>query len=54
VPDIDLAFSTWLRCTPLESDGSVTTHCEADGELLGTLPVEVAIESRTFRLLMPE
>jgi diacylglycerol kinase family enzyme len=54
VPDIDLAFSTWLRCTPLESDGSVTTHCEADGELLGTLPVEVSIEPRTFRLLMPE
>jgi diacylglycerol kinase (ATP) len=54
VPGIDLAFSTWLRCTPLESDGSVTTHCEADGELLGTLPVEVSVEPRTFRLLTPQ
>jgi diacylglycerol kinase (ATP) len=54
VAGIDLAFSTWLRCTPLESDGSVTTHCEADGELLGTLPVEVSVEPRTFRLLMPQ
>ncbi len=53
VPDIELAFSTSLRCTPLHANDPTTTHCEADGELLGTLPVEVGIEPRTFRLLMP-
>jgi diacylglycerol kinase (ATP) len=53
VPQVELAYSTWLRCTPLETRKSNTIHCEADGELLGTLPVEVGIEPRAFRLLMP-
>jgi diacylglycerol kinase family enzyme len=52
VPQVELAYSTWVRCTSLESRTGVI-HCEADGELLGTLPVEVGIEPRTFRLLMP-
>jgi diacylglycerol kinase (ATP) len=52
VPQVDLDYSPWFRCAPLESTKG-TIHCEADGELLGTLPVEVAIESRTFTLLMP-
>jgi len=54
VPQVELAYSTWFRCTPLQSGAAVAIHSEADGELLGTLPVEVAIEARTFRLLMPE
>jgi diacylglycerol kinase family enzyme len=51
-PQVELAFSTWFRCAPL--DPPETIHSEVDGELLGTLPVEVSIEPRTFRLLMPE
>jgi YegS/Rv2252/BmrU family lipid kinase len=54
VPQVDLAHSTWFRCTPLESKDPKDVHCECDGELLGTLPVEVSIEQRTFNLLMPE
>jgi diacylglycerol kinase family enzyme len=54
VPKVELAFSSWFRCAPLESGAPATIHCEADGELLGALPVEVGIEPRTFRLLMPE
>lgn len=53
VPQVELAFSTWFRCTSLVA-ATAAIHSEVDGELLGTLPVEVSIESRTFRLLMPE
>ena len=53
VRQVELAYSPSVRCTPLASAGGHTIHCEADGELLGALPVEVAIEERTFRLLMP-
>ncbi len=52
VPQVDLDYAPWFRCTPLESTKGAI-HCEADGELLGTLPVEVSIEPRTFTLLMP-
>jgi diacylglycerol kinase (ATP) len=54
VPQVELAYSTWLRCTPLETAQGSSIHCEADGELLGMLPVEVGIHPQTFRLLMPE
>ena len=54
VPKVELAFSSWFRCTPLQTGAPPSIHCEADGELLGALPVEVGIEARTFRLLMPE
>lgn len=53
VPQVDLAYSTWLRCTPLQPALEHAIHCEADGELLGSLPVEVGIEPRRFKLLMP-
>jgi len=52
VPQIELANSTWFRCTPLNSKEASTVHAEVDGELLGTLPVEVSVEARTFKLLM--
>jgi diacylglycerol kinase family enzyme len=53
VPQVELAYSASIRCTPLQPAGGHGIHCEADGELLGTLPVEVSIESKTFKLLMP-
>jgi YegS/Rv2252/BmrU family lipid kinase len=51
MPQVEFVYSTWFRCTPLV--GGAVVPCEADGELLGALPVEVSIEPRTFRLLMP-
>ncbi|HLJ26930.1 MAG TPA: diacylglycerol kinase family protein [Candidatus Angelobacter sp.] len=54
VPQVELAHSTWFRCTPLASQDPTSIHAEVDGELLGTLPVEVTIEPRTFNLLMPQ
>jgi diacylglycerol kinase (ATP) len=54
VGDIGLEYSTWFRCTLAASLDPRAIHCEVDGEPLGRLPVEVAIEPRKFRLLMPE
>jgi YegS/Rv2252/BmrU family lipid kinase len=50
VPQVTVVYSRWFRCSnPTAND----IHCEADGESLGRLPVEVGIEEKTFRLLMP-
>lgn len=54
VPQVDLVSSTWFRCTPLDVKDPASIHSEVDGELLGTLPVEVDLEPKTFNLLMPE
>ncbi len=53
VPQVELAYASSFRCTLLQPAEGRGIHCEADGELLGTLPVEVSIEARTFKLLMP-
>jgi len=50
---VELAYTTWFRCTPLESRDPKEIHAEIDGELLGTLPVEVSVADRTFELLIP-
>lgn len=51
VPQVDVVKSAWFRCTALDEP---KIHSQADGELLGTIPVEVGIEEKTFRLLMPD
>lgn len=51
VPEVDVVHSRWLRCATLGAANGI--HSQADGELLGTLPAELAIESRSVRLLMP-
>ncbi|HEY6972090.1 MAG TPA: diacylglycerol kinase family protein [Candidatus Angelobacter sp.] len=53
VPQVKVVTSSWFRCTPLPGQDPTCIHSEVDGELLGTLPVEVSIEPRTFKLLMP-
>lgn len=53
VAPVELADSSWFRCTRAASENEARIHCEADGEILGRLPVEVSIEPRTFRLLTP-
>jgi hypothetical protein len=37
----------------LEDRPAARIHAEADGELLGRLPVEVSVAERSFSLLMP-
>jgi diacylglycerol kinase (ATP) len=51
VPEVDVVHSRWLRCTALASASAI--HSQADGELLGTLPAELRIASKSVKLLMP-
>jgi diacylglycerol kinase family enzyme len=51
VPQVEVVHSKWFRCTALSGEKEI--HSQADGELLGTLPVQVSIETRAFKLLMP-
>jgi len=50
VQDVDTIHTKWFRCTAIPGMGSI--HAQADGELLGTLPAELTIESRPIKLLM--
>lgn len=50
VPGVDVVHSKWFRCTALP--GAHAIHAQADGELLGLLPAELSIESRSVKLLM--
>lgn len=51
VPEVDTVHSKWFRCTAL-AGVDATIHAQADGELLGTLPAELSVESRPVKLLM--
>jgi diacylglycerol kinase (ATP) len=50
VPEVNTVHSKWFRCTALP--GTKAIYAQADGELLGTLPAELSIESRSVKLLM--
>jgi YegS/Rv2252/BmrU family lipid kinase len=50
VPDVDTVHSKWFRCTAIAD--MATVHAQADGELLGTLPAELSVESTPVKLLM--
>ena len=55
-PHIELVHATNVRCSRHKGDdkpGHPVIHAEADGELLGRLPVEVTIQPNAFNLLMP-
>ncbi|HWX53340.1 MAG TPA: diacylglycerol kinase family protein [Verrucomicrobiae bacterium] len=52
VRQIELVHSQWFRCSALSHDVRIRT--QADGELLGMLPVEANIAPQTVTLLMPE
>jgi diacylglycerol kinase (ATP) len=53
VRDVEVVSSERFRCSPLQSGSPARIHAEADGELLGRLPAEVSIASKSFLLLMP-
>ena len=50
VESVDAIHTKWFRCTAIP--GMKAVHSQADGELLGTLPAELTIESRPVKLLM--
>ncbi len=51
VRQVEVVTSKRFRCMPLSEPA---IHAEADGELLGKVPVEVSVAEQTFPLLMPE
>jgi diacylglycerol kinase (ATP) len=50
VESVDAIHTKWFRCTAIP--GMKAVYSQADGELLGTLPAELTIESRPIKLLM--
>jgi YegS/Rv2252/BmrU family lipid kinase len=56
-PDIEIVPATECRCFQSTNDSESTAkriYAEADGELLGTLPVAVSMSDKTVNLLVPE
>jgi diacylglycerol kinase family enzyme len=55
-PDIEILPATECRCSPLETGNQkleTRIYAEADGELLGTLPVSFSMSNQTVNLLVP-
>ncbi len=55
-PHIELVDAKKVACFPQSAEGGLghpVIHAEADGELLGRLPVEMEILPRAFNLLIP-
>lgn len=56
VPDVEVVCATHCRCFPLEIGNrkpETRIYAEADGELLGTLPVSISMTSDKVNLLVP-
>lgn len=56
IPGIDLAYGTSVSCryqTPTPEKGRPKIYVEADGELLGTLPVEMRVVPDALTILAP-
>ncbi len=51
IPGVDLVYSTGATCLPRA--GAATIYVEADGEILGTLPVEISIVPQAVTVLAP-
>jgi diacylglycerol kinase (ATP) len=55
-PDVEILPSTDCRCWPLQTGNArpeTRIYTEADGELLGTLPVSLSMSNETVNLLVP-
>lgn len=54
-PNIELVFANKLSCRPHDTGNPrrPVVHCEADGEILGRLPVEISMIPSAFNLLIP-
>jgi YegS/Rv2252/BmrU family lipid kinase len=55
-PDIEILPATECRCLTLETGNrklETRIYAEADGELLGTLPVSLSMSDKTVNLLVP-
>ncbi|MGZ4813771.1 MAG: diacylglycerol/lipid kinase family protein [Terriglobales bacterium] len=54
-PHIELVHATQVSCSPYRETGKPhpAIYAEADGELLGRLPVEMTVQPNAFNLLIP-
>ena len=57
-PDIEILPATECRCFPIDAgarspSSAKNIYAEADGELLGTLPVSIFMSNETVNLLIP-
>ena len=54
VADVEFAYTDLVRCSaPADAAGSPRIYGEADGELLGTLPITLELTGATVPLLFP-
>jgi YegS/Rv2252/BmrU family lipid kinase len=54
IDGIDLVHAASVVCRPLPGTENLPFYVEADGEILGTLPVEVRVVPDALTILMPE
>ena len=52
MPGVDLVDANEVRCSAQPQLGARSIYSEADGELLGGLPVRISIVPDAFTLLM--
>jgi YegS/Rv2252/BmrU family lipid kinase len=50
VQDVEAVHTKWFRCAPLPNGRPI--YAQADGELLGAVPAELSISSKSIKLLM--
>jgi YegS/Rv2252/BmrU family lipid kinase len=54
VPGIELAYADEVSCRPIAGENPENIYVEADGELLGRLPITLAVVPDALTLLVPK
>jgi diacylglycerol kinase (ATP) len=54
VPGIELAYADQVTCRPIASEKPEDIYVEADGELLGRLPVSLSVVRNALTVLIPK
>jgi len=54
VPGIELAYADQVRCSPIAGEKPENIYVEADGELLGRLPITLSVVPDALTVLVPQ
>jgi len=54
VPGIELAYADEVTCRPIASEKPENIYVEADGELLGRLPITLSVVPNSLTVLVPK
>ena len=54
VPGIELAYADQVRCHPIADEKPENIYVEADGELLGRLPITLSVVPDALTVLVPQ